>query len=168
MARELQQGGWQVGHNPVSRLMRDKGLGARPRKAFRVTTKSNHGLAVVPNLLGWDFAVPGADKVWVSDISYIATAEEWLYVCVILDLYARRVVGLSMRSMLCTGLVLGVFMMAVLLRQPPRGLVFHSDRGVQCCAKGCSRRVRAWGMQQSMRRKGIVGTTRVRIHFSRT
>lgn len=154
MTRELRRGGWQVGHNRVARLMREKGLGARPRKAFRVTTKSNHGLAVAPNLLGRDFAVPAANKVWVSDISYIATAEGWLYVCVILDLYARRVVGWSMGSGLGTGLVLEAFMMAVLLRQPPRGLVFHSDRGVQYCAKAFRRKARAWGMQQSMSRKG--------------
>ena len=154
MTRELRRSGWQVGHNRVARLMREKGLGARPKKAFRVTTKSNHGLAVAPNLLGRHFAVPAANKVWVSDISYIATAEGWLYVCVILDLYARRVVGWSMGSGLGTGLVIEAFMMAVLLRQPPRGLVFHSDRGVQYCAKAFRRRARAWGMQQSMSRKG--------------
>ena len=71
MTRELQRSGWQVGQNRVARLMREKGLGARPRKAFRVTIKSNHGLAVAPNLLRRHFAVPAATKVWVPDISYV-------------------------------------------------------------------------------------------------
>jgi putative transposase len=77
-----------------------------------------------------------------------------MYVCAILDLYARRVVGWSMGSGLGTELVLEAFMMAVLLCQLPRGPVFHSDRGVQYCANAFRRRARAWGMRQSMGRKG--------------
>jgi len=154
MTRELRRRGWQVGHNRVARLMQEYSLGARVKKAFRVTTKSNHGLPVAPNMLGRQFAVAAANRVWVSDISYVATAEGWLYLCVILDLYSRRVVGWSMGNGLGTKLVIAAFMMAVLRRQPPRRLVFHSDRGVQYCAKAFRRRTRAWGMQQSMSRKG--------------
>jgi putative transposase len=143
-----------VGHNRVARLMQEYGLGARVKRAFRLTTKSNHGLPVEQNMLGRQFAVAAANRVWVSDISYVPTAEGWLYLCVILDLYSRRVVGWSMGNGLGTNLVIAAFMMAVLRRQPHRRLVFHSDRGVQYCAKAFRRRTRAWGMQQSMSRKG--------------
>jgi len=154
MTGELRRRGWQVGHNRVARLMQEYGLGARVKRAFRLTTKSNHGLRVEQNILGRQFAVAAANRVWVSDISYVATAEGWLYLCVILDLYSRRVVGWSMGNGLGTKLVIAAFMMAVLRRQPPRRLVFHSDRGVQYCAKAFRRRTRTWGMQQSMSRKG--------------
>jgi putative transposase len=78
MTRELRRGGWQVGHNRVARLMRENGIGARRKKAFRVTTMSTHGLPVAPNVLGRRFAVAAANQVWVSDISYVATAEGWI------------------------------------------------------------------------------------------
>ncbi len=154
MRQELRRRGRRVGHNRVARLMREGQLGARPRKAYRVTTKSNHGHPVAENLLQRHFAVPTANTVWVSDITYIATAEGWMYLCAVLDLYSRRVVGWSMDKGLGTELAVRAVRMALLVRRPLRGLVLHTDRGVQYCAKAFRRLAEERGIVQSMSRKG--------------
>ena len=109
MTRELARHGHRVGHNHVARLMRDGDLGARPKKRIRVTTRSRKGDQVAQNVLDRRFQVASPDRVWVSDITYVATSEDWLYVCVALDLYARRVVGWSTGSSLGTELALQAF-----------------------------------------------------------
>lgn len=154
MTQELRRRGRAVGHNRVARLMRDGQLGARPRKAYRVTTKSNHGHPVADNLLQRHFAVATANRVWVSDITYIATAEGWMYLCAVLDLYSRRVVGWSMDKGLGTELAVRAVRMALLVRRPLRGLVLHTDRGVQYCAKAFRVLAEQRGIHQSMSRKG--------------
>jgi putative transposase len=154
MTKELSRQGHEVGHNRVARLMREGQLGARPRKAYRVTTKSNHKHPVAENLLQRNFSVSGANRVWVSDITYIATAEGWLYLCVMLDLYSRRVVGWSMGRGLGVQLVTEALLMALLHRRPLRGLLLHSDRGVQYCAKAFRDLATRAGVVQSMSRKG--------------
>ena len=98
MTHELARRGHRVGHNHVAWLMRDGDLGARSKKRIRVTTRSRKGDQVAQNVLDRRFQVASADRVWVLDITYVATAEGWLYVCVVLDLYARRVAGWSMGS----------------------------------------------------------------------
>ena len=120
-----------MGHNRVARLMRERQLGARPRKAYRVTTKSNHRHPVAENVLQRQFSMPAANRVWVSDITYIATAEGWMYLCVVLDLYSRRVVGWSMGRGLGVELAVNAMLMAVLHRRP---------LGTWCCTPtaGCS------------------------------
>ena len=154
MTRELRRGGRRVGHNRVARLMRERHLGARPRKPYRGTTKSNHGHPVAENLLQRQFSVPTANRVWVSDITYIPTAEGWMYLCVVLDLYSRRVVGWSMGRSLGVELAVNALLMALLHRRPPRDLVLHSDRGVQYCAGVFRRHLREYRIRQSMSRKG--------------
>lgn len=154
MTRELRRRGLCVGHNRVARLMRDEELGARRRKAYRVTTRSNHSHPVAENVLLRHFSVPAANRVWVSDITYIATAEGWMYLCVVLDLYSRRVVGWSMGRSLGAELAVNALLMAVLHRRPPRDLVLHSDRGVQYCAGAFRRHLEEHGIRQSMSRKG--------------
>ena len=134
--------------------MREGLLGARRRKAYRVTTRSNHSHPVAENVLGRQFSVAAANRVWVSDITYIATAEGWMYLCVVLDLYSRRVVGWSMGRSLGVELAVNALLMAVLHRRPPRNMLFHSDRGVQCCAHAFRRHLRDHGIRQSMSRKG--------------
>jgi len=154
MTRELHRRGRQVGHNRVARLMRQGQLGARRRKAYRVTTNSKHSHPVAENLLHRVFRVSAANRVWVSDITYIPTAEGWMYLCVVLDLYSRRVVGWSMGQGLGVRLAVQALLMAVVRRRPPRGLVLHSDRGVQYCAAVFRRRLKDYGIRQSMSRKG--------------
>jgi putative transposase len=134
--------------------MRERQLGARPRKPYRVTTKSNHGHPVAENVLQRRFAVPAANRVWVSDITYIATAEGWMYLCVVLDLYSRRVVGWSMGTGLGKDLAVKALLMAMIRRRPPRGIVLHTDRGVQYCAGAFRELAAERGIVQSMSRKG--------------
>jgi transposase InsO family protein len=154
MTQELRRRGRRVGHNRVARLMREGQLGARPRKPYRVTTNSNHGHPVAENVLQRQFAVPTANTVWVSDISYIATAEGWMYLCAVLDLYSRRVVGWSMDKGLGAELAVKALQMALLARRPIVGLLLHSDRGVQYCASAFRALTGERGIVQSMSRKG--------------
>jgi transposase InsO family protein len=154
MTQELARRGHCVGHNHVARLMRERDLGARPKKRVRVTTRARKGDQVAQNVLNRRFRVAAPDRVWISDITYVATAEGWLYVCVVLDLYARRVVGWSMSSSLGTELALQAFMMAFMWRRPPRTLLFHSDRGVQYTSHAFCRALELRGIRQSMSRKG--------------
>jgi transposase InsO family protein len=151
---ELRRRGVRAGHNRVARLMRQEGLGARRRRRFRSTTDSKHSLPVAENLVNRDFQVGEANRVWVSDISYVPTAEGWLYLCTILDLHSRKVVGWSMSERVNTDLVVQALIMAVLGRRPPKGLIFHSDRGCQYCSLVFRRWTQRYGMRQSMSRKG--------------
>jgi putative transposase len=124
--------GFQVGRQRVVRLMTKLGLCARPKRQFKVTTDSKHDLPIAENVLGRDFTTTEPDRAWVADITYIPTAEGWLYLAVILDLFSRRVVGWSMAEHLRTELVLTALGAALGQRIPsPTGLVFHSDRGSQ-------------------------------------
>ena len=154
VTRELARRGRRVGHNRVARILREQELGARPKRRFRVTTKSAQGAVVAANELDRRFSAAAVNQKWVSDISYVATAEGWLYLCVVVDLYSRRVVGWSMGTSLGTELVLAAFTMAVIRRRPPRGLMFHSDRGTQYASLAFRKSLARRGMLQSMSRKG--------------
>jgi transposase InsO family protein len=154
MTAALRRQGQRIGHNRVARLMREHQLGARRRKGYRVTTRSNHAHPVAENLLQRRFTVSEANRVWVSDITYIPTAEGWMYLCVVLDLYSRRVVGWSMGRGLGVQLAVQALLMALVRRRPPRELVLHSDRGVQYCAAAFRRHLSDHGIRQSMSRKG--------------
>jgi putative transposase len=149
----LRKAGRHVGHNRVARIMRENGLEARPKRRFRVTTKADPRAAAAENLLARNFVVSQVNRVWVSDITYIPTTEGWLYLAVVLDLCSRRVVGWSMSSRLGTDLVLRALWMAVLRRRPPKGLLFHSDRGSQYTSHAFRKDLEYTGMRQSMSRK---------------
>jgi transposase InsO family protein len=151
---QLRREGWAVGHNRVARVMRERGLQARSKRRFRSTTKAGESRRAAPNLLGQEFEVSRVNAVWLSDISYLGTAEGWVYLAVVLDLCSRRVVGWAMSSRLSTDLVLRAFWMAVLRRRPPKGVVFHSDRGSQYSSHAFRAALRQCGMMQSMSRKG--------------
>lgn len=150
----LRRAGRRVGHNRVARIMKKNGLQARAKRRFRVTTKASGSLPVADNVLGRQFGVAAVNRVWVSDITYLATTEGWLYLAVVMDLCSRRVVGWSMSSRLSTELVLRAFWMAVLSRRPAQGLVFHSDRGAQYASHAFRAALRQVGAIQSMSRKG--------------
>jgi putative transposase len=150
---ELKRSGYRVGHNRVARLMRENGLGARLKRRSRSTTDSKHSLPVARDLLKRDFEVPRADNTWLSDLSYIPTAEGWLYLCSIIDLYSRKVVGWSLSTRIRTEPVLKALMMALMRRRPARGLIFHSDRGFQYCSHAFGERAGLYGIRQSMSRK---------------
>lgn len=154
ITRELKRRGVGVGHNRVARLMALNGLGARGKMRFRSTTDSAHSLPVAENLLNRAFEVAEANKVWVSDITYIPTAEGWLYLCTVMDLHSRKIVGWSMSRRMKSELVVQALIMAMVRRRPPKGLIFHSDRGSQYCSHVFRRWTQRWGIRQSMSGKG--------------
>jgi transposase InsO family protein len=134
--------------------MREDALRARRRRRFRKTTQSNHTHPVAPNLLERRFDVGAPNRAWVSDLSYVWTLEGWLYLCVILDLFSRRVIGWSMDSRIDRHLTLSALRMALANREVSSGLVHHSDRGSQYAAGDYRKVLRAHGLECSMSRKG--------------
>ncbi len=117
--------------NRIARLMHCNGIVAIQKRKFRATTNSKHDYPVWPNLLNRNFIVLKPNSVWVSDITYIWTFEGWLYLAVILDLFSRGIVGFAMDKTIAETLTLSALKQAILRRSPPKGLVYHSDRGVQ-------------------------------------
>jgi len=129
MTRELCDSGLTVGRRRIARLMRDNGLRARHKRRFKRTTDSHHAWPVAPNLLDQDFTATGPDKKWGADISYVWTREGWLYLAVVIDLFARRVVGWATGERLHRDLALSALRKALAMRRPAAGLIHHSDRG---------------------------------------
>ena len=150
----LRAHGRRVGRKRVARLMRGMGLSARRRRRFRRTTDSAHAFPVAPNLLGRDFTASAPDRIWLADLTYIWTAEGWLYLAVVLDLFSRRVVGWAMADHLGHELALAALDMAIVRQRPAPGLMHHSDRGVQFAAHGYRKRLQQHGILCSMSRKG--------------
>jgi putative transposase len=151
---ELRHRGRRVGRKRVARLMRASGLQARRKRRFRATTDSRHNHPVAPNLLAQRFEATRPDEVWLSDITYIPTAEGWLYLAVILDLFTRQVVGWAMDQEMPQELTLRALAMAVARRHPRPGLIHHSDRGSQYAATAYQKALREHGIRCSMSRKG--------------
>jgi putative transposase len=151
---ELRDGGHEAGRHRVARLMRSEGLVARKKKRFRVTTQSNHSEPIARNVLARNFEVKKPNQVWVGDITYLPTADGWLYLAVLLDLHSRAVVGWAMSEYLDASLALAALRMALERRQPAPGLVHHSDRGVQYACEAYRGALAANGLVPSMSRKG--------------
>jgi putative transposase len=152
----LHQRGLRCGRVRVARLMRVAGLSSRLRRRFRPLslTDSNHDLPIAPNRLR-ELALPvRRDAVWVSDITYVETAEGWLYVAGVLDRCTRRCIGWAMGDTLATTLPLAALEMALKQRRPPVGLVHHSDRGVQYASAAYRQRLALAGVIPSMSRRG--------------
>jgi transposase InsO family protein len=151
---ELRDRGQRHGRNRIARLMREQGLCGRQKKRYRVqTTDSQHDEPIAPNRLAEAPAPTRPDQLWAADITYVATAAGWVYVAAILDLYSRRIVGWSVSQRIDTALVLEALSMALTHRQPPAGLIFHSDRGVQYASADYRRALGAAGLVASMSRK---------------
>jgi putative transposase len=129
MAKQLQDEGFSVGRYKARRLMKQAGISVGRPKRRPVTTDSRHGYAVAPNLLARQFAVEQPDKVWAGDITYLWTAEGWLYLATVLDMYSRKVVGWAMSSRIDAELVQEALRMALGRRCPSAGLMHHADRG---------------------------------------
>jgi len=132
--KELAAMGIKVSRKRVARLMRHNDLSCRIRMRFQATTDSRHDEPVADNILDRKFDVAEPNTVWVSDITYLPTADGWLYLCVVIDLFDRMVVGWSIRTDMTTSIVIDAFMMAIMRRRPKGHLLFHSDRGVQYCS----------------------------------
>ena len=164
--KELLARGTRVGKDRVQRLMWLHGIKARSKRKFVVTTDSRHDLPVAPNLLARDFAPSAPDRVWSSDITYIATDEGWLYLAAVIDLFSRQVVGWSMQPHMQASLVTDALRMAWFRRHPAPGLIFHSDRGSQYCSHSFQATLSSYGMHSSMSRKGNCWDTQSTIRPS--
>jgi len=153
--RQLRSQGRCHGRNRIARLMREQGLCGRQKKRYRVvTTDSKHDQPIAPNRLAEMAVAQKPNQIWVADITYVATAQGWVYVAGILDLYSRKIVGWAVSQQIDTALVLMALSMALTHRQPPTGLVFHSDRGVQYASSDYRQALAAARLIASMSRKG--------------
>ena len=151
----LQRKGVTCSRKRIARLMRVHGLAARKaHKRFPHTTARNPRALPAPNLLNQDFYAPAVDRKWVSDITYIDTAEGWLYLASVLDLFSRQVVGWAMDDHMETSLVEEALKMAMRRRTPAPGLLHHSDQGSQYTSEAYQQALAAYQCQVSMSRAG--------------
>ena len=149
--------GKRVSLKKVARLMRENGLNARRRMKFIPTTNSKHSLPVNENILNREFHAEKRGQKWVSDITYLRTQGGWVYLTVILDLFDRKIIGWALSSSLETvHTTIPALKMAITNSAPEKGLIFHSDRGVQYCAISFRNLLRELcpTVRQSMSRKG--------------
>ena len=126
--KKLCKEGFNVSEYGVQKLMNKLGLYVTQRVAYKVTTKRKHSDAVADNLLNQNFNPEAANQVWAGDVTYLKTDEGWMYLAIVMDLYSRRIVGWHIDKRMTTDLVSKAMIKAYNLRQPPKGLVFHSDR----------------------------------------
>lgn len=138
----------------VHRLMKSLHIFSIRKNAFKITTNSNHNHRIAPNILARNFSFPQPNLAWVGDITYIRTQEGWLYLAVIKDLCTRKIVGYAFSNTIDTKLALAALEMAVQRERPGKGLIFHSDRGVQYAACAFRKKLADCNMVQSMSRKG--------------
>ena len=143
-----------IGIYRVRRLMRQHGLRSAWKRKFVHTTDSKHALPISPNVLDRQFNPTQPNRAWVSDITYIRTRTGWMYLAVVLDLYARKVVGWAMAADMQAELVCQALQLAVVQRQPPPGLIVHSDRGSQYASSAHQALLVKHGLVGSMSRKG--------------
>jgi len=150
----LNRAGIACSKHRVARLRRQTAIEARRKRRFRVTVEHRQTAAPAPNLLQRRFAVAVPDRVWVGDITYIATRAGWLYLAVLLDLHSRKVVGWAMAARMTQGLAASALEMAVEHRRPSAGLLHHTDQGSQYGATKYRERLSKLGFVASMSRKG--------------
>lgn len=143
-----------VSKNTVARLMRKMNLKSRTVRKFVVTTASKHKEPVAPNLLNRDFDVKEPNRVWVSDITYLRIDRKWHYLTVFMDLFSRSIVGWDLSDSLERYSAMRALNKAVIRRRPDKGLMVHSDRGIQYASKDFKACLRKHGFVQSMSRKG--------------
>lgn len=155
MHRELVKQGVDCCENTVAKLMKENDIRARNKPKFRIsTTDSNHDLPIAPNRLNQQFTVSKINQAWLTDFTYIPTWEGFSYLCAFKDLCSRRIVGWAMSRKIDTRLALVAFNQAVALREPPKGLIIHSDRGSQYASHAFRKRIKDCKFLQSMSRKG--------------
>ncbi|HDO1318572.1 TPA: IS3 family transposase, partial [Aeromonas veronii] len=144
---ELAAEGFYAGRDLIGRLRREMGLSCKQKCKFKATTHSAHSLPVAENLLGQVFTPTKPNEVWTGDITYIATDEGWLYLAGLKDVFTCEIVGYAMGERMTTGLVSQALFRAVQQKRPPVGLIHHTDRGSQYCAKAYRALQVQFGMQ---------------------
>jgi transposase InsO family protein len=153
VTKALQRAGWTVNHKRVLRIMREEALLCQLKRRWLPTTDSQHGLATYPNLL-LETEVTALNQVWVADITYIRLLRGFAYLAAILDAFSRRVVGWALSRWIDTVLTLRALDHALATRPVERGLIHHSDRGVQYASSAYVKRLRERGLQVSMAARG--------------
>lgn len=138
----------------VARLMKANGIRSKVAKKYKATTYSKHNLPVADNILNRNFIAEKPNQKWVSDITYIATKEGWLYLAGVMDLYGRRLVGWAMDRHMRTELVTSALKQAVGRTGAKEGLILHSDRGIQYASNEYQKLLKSYGFICSMSRKG--------------
>lgn len=151
---DLADHGIKVGVHRIKRIHTKLGLRCKQKRKFKATANSKHNLPVAPNLLDRQFAVAAPNKAWVTDITYIATDEGWLYLAGVKDLFNGELIGYAMAERMTQKLVMQALFRAVTTQRPGNGLIHHSDRGSQYCAHDYQKMLRQFDMQPSMGRKG--------------
>jgi putative transposase len=152
--KELKENGFPCSQNRVARVMREEGIRAIVPRKYRATTNSKHKYPVAPNLLKQDFDVKEPNKVWVADITYIATSEGWLYLSSVMDLGSRRIKGWAMSDRITQELTLIALNMAITNTPDTNGIIHHSDRGSQYACNEYRNLLNKNGLMCSMSRKG--------------
>lgn len=151
---DLADHGVQTSPYRVRKLRKKLGLRCKQKRKFKVTTDSGHKLPVAPNVLNREFTVAAPNKAWVSDITYIHTDEGWLYLAGVKDLFNGELVGHAMSERMSLPLVMQALFRAASSKRPSPGLILHSDRGSQYCARDYQRLLSQLGMVPSMSRRG--------------
>jgi len=150
----IRREGIVVNKKRIARLMRENKIKAKTKRRFKVTTRQNTSSEASENIVNQNFRATEKNQVWTSDITYLWTKEGWLYLAVIMDLYSRKIVGWSLSSSLSAELVVRSLMMALLHRNPEKGLIFHSDRGSQYTSNAVRRLIKNYQITQSMSSTG--------------
>ncbi|MFB9995009.1 IS3 family transposase [Deinococcus oregonensis] len=165
---DLCEQGEQVSRQRIGRLMRQAALVARGKRKFRTTTKSKSSRPVAANILARDFIADCPNQKWATDITYLPTREGWLYLATVMDLYSRKIVGWALNERLHTPLVIAALNMAIARRQPPGGLLHHSDRGSQYTSEMYQQALDRLQAVQSMSEKGECWDNAVQESFFAT
>ena len=157
--------GRRANHKQVARLMRENGLFSRRVRRRKVTTDGKYSLPIAPNVLNREFTATQPNRKWASDITYVPAHEGRPYLAVVMDLFARRVMGWAMRDALSCERVIAAFEQAVRTRDVEAGLLFHSDRGSQYAGNDFVERLGAFEVMQSMSRVADVYVNAVMERF---
>ncbi len=150
---QLHREGININHKKVLRIMQERGLISKPKRRWVRTTDSNHSYRIHPNQLK-DYTVTAPNQVWIADITYIRMLTAFVYLSVILDLFSRKAIGYAISRNIDTALSLKALHMAINNRNPPRGVIHHSDRGVQYASNDYVNILQLHGFKVSMARKG--------------
>lgn len=168
MPAELAARGLACGRNRAARVMRAGGLRAKQARAFVVTTDSQHRLPVAENLVQQEFTAAAPNRLWMSDVTYIATDAGWAFLAVVLDAFARRVVGWALGPQLTADLVQAALQQALMGRTPAAGAIHHSDRGSVYASHSYRALLATSGLRCSMSRAGNCYDNAVVESFFRT
>src|SRR5262245_43495211 len=151
--KDLQETGYRCARKRIARIMKENSIVALQPRRWKLTTDSSHDFPVKENLLDRNFTADDPNRVWLADITYIATQEGWLYLAAVMDLYSRKIVGWNAADHLGSSLAEQALAQALHLRRPKPGLIHHSDQGVQYASQAYRCLLGSCQAQRSMSRK---------------